>query len=577
MSELGIATASAEASGLRDASHIKRQAQQLLSDLNDSIKDAIEILGERTPWDKLSPRPASDSGSDTTDGDSDDGIPEGETEINQVMESIHDTITQLLRFSTAIQNPAPHDQHMNSAEIDTSCFESFDIDHVRNKYPDAPEDLAVTLGKAISSRRGYFKYREAHSKKLAHGTISELAPSHLPPTSGSDMITTDYVRDETLPQSTIASSLPLEVKESNNFIDLDQDQQSDSGMTQTSFASSAASFHELKEYERGVGPDALETLKENRDLGMAYRDQGKLPEAEVFCKRAAEGMEKTLSSNSDETLHSLESLSTVRTSLGDFENGLEMLNQVVEGYEKSFGAEGKPTLTALKRQSVNFSGLGNNSEAAKLLNRILKGYEKTYGPDHPETMDVVKRLARTSRALGKSSEVEPLLERALQHYDHAPDLAGPEYVSILNESARCYKSQNRLDEAEAISQRMLGVSEKKYGAQDIRTLTALLIRGRIHVQQGRLSEAEEALQRVMDSLDMNGQSGQYTDEFGPDSYTIEGGALELLSVVYGEQGKALESEIMMERALETVSNFNDVWRRKSWGKHLTGILFNMYT
>lgn len=249
---------------LRDASHIKRQAQQLLSDLNDSIKDgkkpllcfcaeftltyseAIEILGERTPWDKLSPRPASDSGSDTTDGDSDDGIPEGETEINQVMESIHDTITQLLRFSTAIKNPAPHDQHMNSAEIDTSCFESFDIDHVRNKYPDAPEDLAVTLGKAISSRRGYFKYREAHSKKLAHGTISELAPSYLPPTSGSDMITTDYVRDETLPQSTIASSLPLEVKESNIFIDLDQDQQSDSGMTQTSFASSAVSFHELK-------------------------------------------------------------------------------------------------------------------------------------------------------------------------------------------------------------------------------------------------------------------------------------------------------------------------------------------
>lgn len=336
-------------------------------------------------------------------------------------------------------------------------------------------------------------------------------------------------------------------------------------------------LRKIQEYERGVGPDALETLKENRDLGMAYRDQGKLPEAEVFCKRAAEGMEKTLGPNSDETLHSLESLSMVRTSLGDFENGLGMLNQVVEGYEKRFGAEGKPTLTALKRQSVNFSGLGNNSEAAKLLNRILKGYEKTYGPDHPETMDVVKRLARTSRALGKSSEVEPLLERALQHYDHASDLAGPEYVSILNESARCYKSQNRLDEAEAISQRMLGVSEKKYGAQDIRTLTALLIRGRIHVQQGRLSEAEEALQRVIDSLDMNGQSGQYTDEFGPDSYTIEGGALELLSVIYGEQGKALESEIMMERALKTVSNFNDVWRRKSWGKHLTGILFNMYT
>ncbi|KAF4306352.1 hypothetical protein GTA08_BOTSDO05173 [Botryosphaeria dothidea] len=87
--------------------------------------------------------------------------------------SVHDNITSLLRLSMSVRNPTPHDQFMNSQQIDTSSFEAFDIRHTREKFPSAPESSVINLGKAISRRRGYFIYREAQGKKLPSSITAE--------------------------------------------------------------------------------------------------------------------------------------------------------------------------------------------------------------------------------------------------------------------------------------------------------------------------------------------------------------------------------------------------------------------
>ena len=53
------------------------------------------------------------------------------------------------------------------SNIDTSFYEQFDIEYVMQKYPNAKEFLILRLGKAISKRRRWLKYRELHSVKLA--------------------------------------------------------------------------------------------------------------------------------------------------------------------------------------------------------------------------------------------------------------------------------------------------------------------------------------------------------------------------------------------------------------------------
>ncbi|KAL1636600.1 hypothetical protein SLS56_001185 [Neofusicoccum ribis] len=213
---------------LRDASHIKKKVQTLLEDLNDVIS--------REP----------DSDSDVTDSESEDGHSQGETELRQLMISLHDTTTFLLRLSMAIRNPAPHDQYMNSARIDTSHFEGFDVKHVGDKFPRISERVAVILGKAISRRREYFRYRESHNKKLSDGLVTEVPEAVLQSGQSAAPEANQDSKTEIVPQSTVASSIPQEVKADNFYLDLEEDQQSESGFTQTSFATSAGGFQELK-------------------------------------------------------------------------------------------------------------------------------------------------------------------------------------------------------------------------------------------------------------------------------------------------------------------------------------------
>ncbi|KAJ3544771.1 hypothetical protein NM208_g2880 [Fusarium decemcellulare] len=222
---------------LRDASHLQKQVLTLLGDLSELLEDALAILtGDRVPWDQLEDEATlADDTLSLDESSRDEELPA--TEIEQIASDVPDAVNCLLRLSVAIRNPAPHDRFATFVSIDASHYEQFDTQHVRDKFEHIDQSVAKRLGKAISRRRQYFKYRESHHLKLSHG---------LDNTEQKDS------------ESTIASSLPGHVKAANiNLSSIDEDVVSDSGVTQTSFASSNADTEKLrvpplpKEAERG--------------------------------------------------------------------------------------------------------------------------------------------------------------------------------------------------------------------------------------------------------------------------------------------------------------------------------------
>ncbi|KAF5712162.1 zinc finger transcription factor ace1 [Fusarium mundagurra] len=204
---------------LRDASNIRDQVAELLEDLRESLKDAKDILtGQLTPWDQdLSPAEFSEDDSDDEPLNVDAS---GPSELSQIFAAIVEDINCLLRLSVSIHNPSPHDRFKKAYLTDTSVYEPFDVQHVCNKLSKAPKPIAERLGKAISRRRQYFKYRELHHEKLASGL--EL--------DGKDQM-----------QSTVASSLPKKLNVNEPIsLEEDLDDASDTGRSQTSWATSAA-------------------------------------------------------------------------------------------------------------------------------------------------------------------------------------------------------------------------------------------------------------------------------------------------------------------------------------------------
>ncbi|KAG5812804.1 hypothetical protein H9Q74_004141 [Fusarium xylarioides] len=204
---------------LRDASNIRDQVAELLEDLRESLKDAKDILtGQLTPWDQeLSPAEFSEDDSDDEPLKAD---ATGPSELSQIFSAVVEDINCLFRLSVSIHNPSPHDRFKKACLTDTSGYEPFDVQHVCNKLSKAPKPIAERLGKAISRRRQYFKYRELHHDKLASGLEFD----------GKDQM-----------QSTVASSLPkkLNVNEPISFEEGVNDE-SDTGRSQTSWATSAA-------------------------------------------------------------------------------------------------------------------------------------------------------------------------------------------------------------------------------------------------------------------------------------------------------------------------------------------------
>ncbi|KAF4963442.1 hypothetical protein FSARC_8539 [Fusarium sarcochroum] len=206
---------------LRDASNIRDQVIQLLQDLQESLDDAKDILmGEITPWDQDSPPSDIADGDDSDDDNSFQIDPPASSELSQIFDGIVQNINCLFRLSVSIHNPSHSDRLKKASLIDTSHFEPFDVKHVRARFTTAPNTVTERLGRAISRRRQYFKYRELHHQKLASGLNDKDKTNRA--------------------QSTVASSLPdnLNLDEPIS-LELEDDQESDAGRSQTSYATSA--------------------------------------------------------------------------------------------------------------------------------------------------------------------------------------------------------------------------------------------------------------------------------------------------------------------------------------------------
>jgi hypothetical protein len=220
---------------LREAPHLQEQVVYLLKDLSQSLQDATSMACDDAGETRLE---EVDDGQRSEDSftDSDDEQTSPLSGLAGISVDVQEAIDCLLRLSVAIANPAPHERvRVRGAGPleDVSFRETYDIGYVRDKFPKMDSRLAQVLGRAITRRRQFFKYREAHHARLSAGL--ETVHDGI---AGAE----DTARTEIVPK-TVASSLPDHLKTLTN-VDLragvlNEDNTSETGLSQTSYATSA--------------------------------------------------------------------------------------------------------------------------------------------------------------------------------------------------------------------------------------------------------------------------------------------------------------------------------------------------
>ncbi|KAI5816521.1 hypothetical protein BZA77DRAFT_353753 [Pyronema omphalodes] len=247
---------------LREASRYRAHVKVLLVDLKVVLDEALGLLtGELKPPQKNDSAESSEQGATDDDPDSSDDEPE-EDVITATADEVGHSISSLFRLTANIQNLASRDRMERIERIDVSAFGPYDINHVRDKYglPEDAQYLIERLGKANTKRRQLLKYNEQHHDKIA-GRRRDVAgnPGDTDSTAGEepdcqdekgkgvelrDMVgfaEEDYSLGEgsTTMQTTVSTVYEGNVPGSFEYHERDDDARSESGFTETSYATSA--------------------------------------------------------------------------------------------------------------------------------------------------------------------------------------------------------------------------------------------------------------------------------------------------------------------------------------------------
>ncbi|KAL2063264.1 hypothetical protein VTL71DRAFT_5069 [Oculimacula yallundae] len=209
---------------LQDSQHIKDQILTLLSTLNDSLIEAQSIIcqaqinewweEEEPPITQIEIQPDG-----TLKKIAPRNIPQSQAHetcsLNEILSSAQGTVSSLLRLSITIRaSPVRNDYSKADSRYDMSAF--WDIQHVQEKHGNAKYSqpwLLEKLGKAITLRRKYLKYREDHNHKILSRNEGLVSDGH------TIALTANHTLPSTVATGVAASNQPILNKD---YIELEE-------------------------------------------------------------------------------------------------------------------------------------------------------------------------------------------------------------------------------------------------------------------------------------------------------------------------------------------------------------------
>ncbi|KAJ5920387.1 hypothetical protein N7516_011245 [Penicillium verrucosum] len=149
---------------LRDASHIKGQIVRLLEQFQELLTDLQDVLEESSD-DEAQDHQFKDLGGSESENST--------TEVQEIHQTLVETIDQLYQMSMIIRKPAQHDRLVGTKKLDSEPFQFWAKQHSSTRYPNADALAIDRISSAMARQRAILKYRERHHAKLSQGIVSE--------------------------------------------------------------------------------------------------------------------------------------------------------------------------------------------------------------------------------------------------------------------------------------------------------------------------------------------------------------------------------------------------------------------
>jgi serine/threonine protein kinase len=130
-----------------------------------------------------------------------------------------------------------------------------------------------------------------------------------------------------------------------------------------------------------------ELLDQRTDVGLALFNQEKDSESEKLLRQAADGQERTLGKDHEDTLDSKHYLGRTLLNQKRYSESEKLLRQAADGRERTLGKDHEDTLKSKHNLGLALFNQEKYSESEKLLRQAADGLERTLGKDHEYTLD----------------------------------------------------------------------------------------------------------------------------------------------------------------------------------------------
>lgn len=162
-----------------------------------------------------------------------------------------------------------------------------------------------------------------------------------------------------------------------------------------------------------------------------------------------------------------------------------------------YGEEDEQTISSLESlSSLNFK-LGRHDEASKLLDRVIYVRTKTLGQAHPKTLSALASKVASLQVAGHIDQAERLGSDLLIKCTDSLGVEDPATLRAMANLATIYRLKGDYSNAETLSHLVLETRRKVLPPDDVDIVTAMVNLVGVYFSQNRWAEAATLLQSVL--------------------------------------------------------------------------------
>jgi len=248
-----------------------------------------------------------------------------------------------------------------------------------------------------------------------------------------------------------------------------------------------------------IGPDTEEYAESANDLALFCRDTRKLDEARTFAEQAVAIRTKVLGANDPVLAETMETLGTIYSARGEYEQSASTLAKARAIYESQNDPKNPRAEygTLLVNIAGNDQRLGKYQKAEVDFQNALEVLSKNPGVAHPVYATSLLGPALLERELGHYAASEKYYNQAEQLLKKELGDQHPMYLQMLDHRGNLYRAMGNYAAAGADFTASLAGRKKVFGPNHILVAASLVNYGRLVYTRDRV-EGEKLLQESAD-------------------------------------------------------------------------------